>query len=82
METRKTQNAIGATVNELAAFIRENAPIKFGEVCLKKKIAPSTLHGYVRVMLDVCEDIHFSHGLFTLNNKQARAGSNPAREEK
>lgn len=69
METRKTQNAIAASVNELATFIRENAPIKFGAVCLKKHIAPSTLYGYVKILLDVCDDIHYDHGVFTVNGE-------------
>lgn len=79
METRKTQNAIGATVNELAEYIRANAPIRFGEICLKKKIAPSTLHGYVRVLLDVTKDIHYSHGLFTVIGVTTPRESEPAR---
>jgi len=55
-----------ATINELAAFIRKNAPVKFGVVCTKKHIAPSTLYGYVKIMLDVCDDIHYDNGLFTV----------------
>jgi hypothetical protein len=66
MQTRKTQNSIVATVNELATFIRANAPIKFGKVAIAKKVAPSTLYGYVKIMLDLCEDIQFEHGVFSV----------------
>jgi len=66
MQTRSTQNAIAASVNELAQFIRENSPIKFGEVCLRKHVAPSTLYGWKKILLDVCPDIHYSHGTFYL----------------
>jgi len=66
METRRTQNRIMATVNELADFIRKNAPIRFGVVAAKKKIAPSTLYGYVKIMLDNCGDIRYEHGVFTI----------------
>jgi hypothetical protein len=58
-----------ATVNELAIFIRENAPVKFGQVAAQKKIAPSTLYGYIRIMLDICDDIEFEHGVFSLKIK-------------
>lgn len=64
METRHTQNKIMATVNELAEFIRKNAPIRFGKVAAAKKIAPSTLYGYVKVMLDNTTDIIYEHGVF------------------
>jgi hypothetical protein len=69
METRPTQNAIGASINELASFIRENAPIKFGTVCLKKHIAPSTLYGWKKLLLDVCTDIKYDHGVFKVEKK-------------
>lgn len=64
METRKTRNRIMATVNELADFIRKNAPIKFGVVCAKKHIAPSTLYNYTRILLDMCSDIRYEGGTF------------------
>jgi len=67
METRKTQNAIMATVNELADFIRKNAPVRFGKVASSLHIAPSTLYGYMKIMGDLCEDISYSHGVFTIN---------------
>lgn len=70
METRKTQNRIAATINELAEYIRLHAPVKFGAVCIAKKIAPSTLHGYIRVMLDVTDDIIFEHGTFTVTRSR------------
>lgn len=66
METRKTQNAIQATVNELTSFIREHAPVKFGKVASGLHIAPSTLYGYMKIMGDLCEDIEYSHGTFTV----------------
>lgn len=66
METRKTQNRIAATVNELAEFIRENAPVKFGKLCLAMKIAPSTLYGYIGILLDTHQDIKYSHRTFTV----------------
>lgn len=64
METRPTQNSIAATINELATFIRKNAPISFGQMCLQKHIAPSTLYGWKHVLLDVCPDIICKHGIF------------------
>lgn len=66
MNTRKTRNQVMSTVNELAEYIREYAPVKFGKLVVEKKIAPSTLYGYVRVMLDLCEDIQFEQGIFSL----------------
>jgi len=66
METRRTQNRIMATVNELAEYIREHAPIKFGEVAAAKKIAPSTLYGYVGILLDTHKDIVYEHRTFTV----------------
>jgi len=66
METRKTQNAIQATVNELTSFIRKNAPVKFGKVASSLHIAPSTLYGYIKIMLDMSEDIEYSHGVFSV----------------
>jgi hypothetical protein len=66
METRKTQNAIQATVNELASFIRKNAPVKFGKVASNMHIAPSTLYGYTKIVLDMCSDITYSHGTFDI----------------
>jgi len=66
METRKTQNAIMATVNELADFIRKNAPVRFGKVASSLHIAPSTLYGYMKIMGDLCEVISYSHGVFTI----------------
>ena len=72
METRPTQNAIAASINELAQFIRENAPIKFGQVCLKKHIAPSTLYGWKKILLDVCTDIEYEHGIFKIKPAEAQ----------
>lgn len=53
-----------ATINELAGFIRSNAPVSFGVLCTKKHIAPSTLYGYIKIMLDVCTDITYQRGVF------------------
>lgn len=66
MKTRKTQNAIMATVNELSTFIRANAPVKFGKVASSLHIAPSTLYGYSKIMVDMCNDITYSHGTFDI----------------
>jgi hypothetical protein len=66
METRSTRNAIGASINELARFIRKTAPVTFGEVCLKMHVAPSTLYGWKKILLDTCSDIHFSNGTFNV----------------
>jgi hypothetical protein len=66
METRKTQNRIAATINELAEYIRQHAPIKFGELCMVKKIAPSTLYGYIGILLDTHKDIIYEHRTFTV----------------
>lgn len=64
METRKTRNAVGASINELAGYIREKGEVSFGQVCLKMHIGPSTLYGWKRILLDTCPDIEFSHGKF------------------
>jgi len=64
MNTRETRNRIMASVNELAAFIRENAPVSFGEVCVKKHIAPSTLYNYMRILKDMVRDIKYENGIF------------------
>jgi len=69
METRQTRNAVAASVNELADYIRKNAPIKFGEVAMKMHVAPSTLQGWKRILLDTCLDIKFSHGVFTVERE-------------
>lgn len=53
-----------ATVMELASFIRKHKPVRFGVVCTEKHIAPSTLYGYIKIMLDVCTDIHYENGVF------------------
>ena len=70
METRKTQNRIAATINELAKYIRAHAPVKFGAVCMAKKIAPSTLYGYVGILLDTHKDITYEHRTFTVTGSQ------------
>jgi len=59
-----------ATVSELASYIRANAPVKFGEVCTKKHIAPSTLYGYSKIMLDVCNDITYENGVFHVKKEK------------
>lgn len=55
-----------ATINELAGFIRSNAPVRFGVICTKKHIAPSTLYGYIKILLDVCTDITYENGVFNV----------------
>ena len=72
METRETRNAVAASINELAAFIRKEAPVSFGQVALKMHVAPSTLQGWKRVLLDTCEDIKYSHGTFIVTRKEHR----------
>jgi len=64
METNKINNNVAALVNELAAYIRKNGPVKFGELCVKMHIAPSTMYGYIRLLKDMCMDITYSHGVF------------------
>lgn len=64
METRKTQNRIMATINELAKFIRKNTPVKFGELAVEMHIAPSTLYGYIKILLDKTDDITYERGVF------------------
>lgn len=54
-------------MNELASFIRANAPVKFGKVASGLHIAPSTLYGYTKIVLDLCNDITYSHGTFDVN---------------
>jgi len=66
MESRKTQNRIAATINELADYIRKHAPVKFGELAMAKKIAPSTLYGYTGILLDTHKDIIYEHRTFTV----------------
>ena len=69
MQSRLTRNNVMATANELAEFIRKNAPVKFGQVCIKKQIAPSTLYNYMKILLSVYEDIHYANGEFIVNGK-------------
>jgi hypothetical protein len=69
MQSRKTQNNVMATINELAELIRKDAPIEFGLVCAKKHIAPSTLYNYIRVLLPLCKDIKYINGVFEVNGK-------------
>jgi hypothetical protein len=81
METRKTRNAVGASINELAQFIRENKAVTFGELCLKMHISPSTLYGWKRILIDTCPDIHYSHGKFTAEGRTSKTQPVPARVE-
>lgn len=69
MKSRKTQNSVMATANELSQFIRNNAPVKFGKVASSLHIAPSTLYGYTKVMLDMCNDITYAHGVFDVKKE-------------
>lgn len=69
METRKTQNRIAATTNELAEHIRKHAPIKFGALAMSMKIAPSTLYGYVGILLDTHPDIVYEHRTFSIKKE-------------
>jgi len=71
METRQTRNAVAASINELSTYIRKEGPVKFGQVCVKMHIAPSTLYGWKKILLDMCPDIKYSHGLFTVERKGA-----------
>jgi hypothetical protein len=64
METRPTRNDIMASVTELADYIRKKGSVKFGRVCVDMHIAPSTLHGWKKVLLDTHEDIKYNHGVF------------------
>jgi len=59
-----------ATVMELASFIRKHEPVRFGVVCTKKHIAPSTLYGYIKIMLDVCLDIKYENGVFYVEREK------------
>jgi len=64
METNKLNNNVAAMLNELAVYIRKNTPVKFGELCVKMHIAPSTMYGYIRLLKDMCTDISYSRGVF------------------
>jgi len=64
METNKINNNIAALLNELADYIRRNTPVRFGQLCLKMHVAPSTMYGYVRLLLDMYTDITYSRGVF------------------
>lgn len=64
METRETRNAVAASVNELATYIRKEGPVTFGQLCMKMHVAPSTLYGWKKILLDMCPDIRYSHGKF------------------
>jgi len=55
-----------ASVNELATYIRKKAPVKFGKVCVDMHLAPSTLYGYTKILLDMCQDIRYENGVFTV----------------
>jgi hypothetical protein len=57
-------NKVAAEINKMADYIRKNSPVKFGELMMYMSMRPSTLHQYKKVLLDLCEDIRFEHGLF------------------
>jgi len=64
MDSIRTQNRVMSTINELADFIRKNAPVRFGKVAVTKHIAPSTLYGYIKILLDLHDDITYQRGTF------------------
>lgn len=71
MQSRQTRNAIAASITELATYIRKEGPVNFGQVCVKMHIAPSTLYGWKKILLDMCPDIKYSHGVFKVERKGA-----------
>jgi len=75
METNKLNNNVAALLNELATYIRQNAPVKFGELCVKMHVAPSTMYGYIRLLKDMCSDISYSRGIFYVEREPDIAAS-------
>jgi len=80
--SKKWSNFVMAKVNKLANIIREAKVIKFGDLCVKGHIAPSTLYSYKKIIEARFKDIVFDGEAFrvvTVENKGGQHGTRTKR---
>jgi len=70
----KNPNYTAAILNDMAEKIRAAGELSFGDLAFKMKMAPSTLHGYKRLLLAECYDIKYEKGVFKAVKGESQEG--------